>query len=98
MPDRQLCGFRKKEEERLLRANVVGVGEAVSDQHRANSLNTGWVKVPVKFPALAVVGAAHGRGENAGQPKSSTNCNSADGSTVWSAKEIETLLAARPER
>ena len=58
----------KKEEERRLRANVVGVGEAVSDQHRANSLNTGWVKVPVKFPALAVVGAAHGRGENAGQP------------------------------
>jgi len=25
------------------------------DQHRADSLNTGWVKVPVKFPALAVV-------------------------------------------
>jgi hypothetical protein len=34
---------------------MVGVGEAVPDQHRANSLNTGWVKVPVKFPALAVV-------------------------------------------
>jgi hypothetical protein len=33
---------------------MVGVGEAVPDQHRANSLNTGWVKVPVKFPALAV--------------------------------------------
>jgi hypothetical protein len=53
----------KKEEERRLRANVVGVGEAVLDQHRANSLNTGWVKVPVKFPALAVVGAEHGRGD-----------------------------------
>ena len=36
-------------------ASGVGVGEAVPDQHRANSLNTGWVKVPVKFPALAVV-------------------------------------------
>jgi hypothetical protein len=34
---------------------MVGVGEAVPDQHRADSLNTGWVKVPVKFPALAVV-------------------------------------------
>ena len=34
---------------------MAGVGEAVPDQHRANSLNTGWVKVPVKFPALAVV-------------------------------------------
>ena len=34
---------------------MVGVGEAVPDQRRANSLNTGWVKVPVKFLALAVV-------------------------------------------
>ena len=50
-----MCVSAKKEEERRLRANVVGVGEAVLDQHRANSLNTGWVKVPVKFPALAVV-------------------------------------------
>jgi len=39
---------------------VVGVGEAVPDQHRAYSLNTGWVKVPVKFPALAVVGWKEG--------------------------------------
>lgn len=35
----------------------MGVGEAVPDQHRADSLNTGWVKVPVEFPALAVVGS-----------------------------------------
>ena len=43
-----LRAFRNKEEERRLRAfGVVGVGEAVPDQHRANSLNTGWVKVPV---------------------------------------------------
>jgi len=46
---------KKEEEERRLRVCMVGVGEAVPDQHRANSLNTGWVKVPVKFPALAVV-------------------------------------------
>jgi len=41
---------------------VVGVGEAVPDQHRADSLNTGWVKVPVKFPALAVGGSERGLG------------------------------------
>jgi len=53
--------FEKKEEERRLRVcGVVGVGEAVPDQHRADSLNTGWVKVPVKFPALAVVGWKEG--------------------------------------
>ena len=39
---------------------MVGVGEAVPDQHRADSLNTGWVKVPVEFPALAVVGSKQG--------------------------------------
>ena len=58
-----LRAFRNKEEERRLRAcGVVGVGEAVPDQHRADSLNTGWVKVPVKFPALAVVGSERGLG------------------------------------
>ena len=46
---------------------MVGVGEAVPDQHRADSLNTGWVKVPVKFPALAVVGSERGLGENPGE-------------------------------
>ena len=47
-----LPAFRKKEEKRRLRVcGVVGVGEAVPDQHRADSLNTGWVKVPVEFPA-----------------------------------------------
>jgi len=46
---------------------VVGVGEAVPDQHRADSLNTGWVKVPVKFPALAVVGPERTLGENPGE-------------------------------
>ena len=49
-----LRAFEKKER-RLRVCRVVGVGEAVPDQHRADSLNTGWVKVPVKFPALAVV-------------------------------------------
>ena len=44
---------------------MVGVGEAVPDQHRADSLNTGLVKVPVKFSALAVVGSET-RGGNAG--------------------------------
>jgi hypothetical protein len=39
---------------------VIGVGEAVPDQHRADSLNTGWVKVPVKFPVLAVVSSKEG--------------------------------------
>ena len=65
MPDRQSAYFWKKRSERRLRVcGVVGVGEAVPDQHRANSLNTGWVKVPVKFPALAVVGSEHTPGEN----------------------------------
>jgi hypothetical protein len=45
--------LRKKEREAAT-ANMNGVGEAVPDQNRANSLNTGWVKVPVKFAALAV--------------------------------------------
>ena len=68
MPDRQSACFRKKEEERRLRVcGVVGVGEAVPDQHRADSLNTGWVKVPVKFPALAVVDSERGLGENPGE-------------------------------
>ena len=67
-PDRQFVWFPKKEEERRLRMCVVGVGEAVPDQHRANSLNTGWVKVPVEFPALAVVGSEQGLRENADQP------------------------------
>jgi len=49
-PDRHSCGFQEKEEERRLRVCVVGVGEAVR-VNRANSLNTGWVKVPVEFPA-----------------------------------------------
>jgi hypothetical protein len=63
-----LRAFRNKEEERRLRVcGVVGVGEAVPDQHRADSLNTGWVKVPVKFPALAVVGSERGLGENPGE-------------------------------
>jgi hypothetical protein len=30
------------------------VSERRSRINRANSLNTGWVKVPVEFPALAV--------------------------------------------
>ena len=63
-----LRAFREKEEKRRLRVcGVVGVGEAVPDQHRADSLNTGWVKVPVKFPALAVVGSETGLGGNAGK-------------------------------
>jgi hypothetical protein len=56
MPDRQFVCFRK-ERRRAATASGVGVGEAVPDQHRANSLNTGWVKVPVEFPVLAVVGS-----------------------------------------
>ena len=60
--------FEKKEEERRLRVcGVAGVGEAVPDQHRADSLNTGWVKVPVKFPALAVVDSERRLGENPGE-------------------------------
>ena len=63
-----LRAFREKEEERRLRVcGVAGVGEAVPDQHRADSLNTGWVKVAVKFPALAVVGSERGLGENPGE-------------------------------
>ncbi len=63
-----LRAFRKKEEERRLRVcGVVGVGEAVPDQHRADSSNSGCVKVPVKFPALAVVGSKRGLGENPGE-------------------------------
>src|SRR5262245_50832689 len=62
-PDRQLASFREKRR-RAATASGVGVGEAVPDQYRANSLNTGWVKVPVKFPALAVVGSERGLGEN----------------------------------
>ena len=53
MPDRQFVCFPKKRRGAAT-ASGVGVGEAVPDQHRANSLNTGWVKVPVEFPAIAV--------------------------------------------
>ena len=63
MPDRQTGHLPKKEGERAA-ASELGVGEAVPDQRRANSLNTGWVKVPVKFPALAVVGSERGLGGN----------------------------------
>ena len=61
-------GLRKKRGEAATASASVcsGVGEAVPDQHRADSLNTGWVKVPVKFPALAVVAAEQGLGKNAG--------------------------------
>jgi hypothetical protein len=70
-----LRAFRKKEEERRLRVcGVVGVGEAVPDQHRADSLNTGWVKVPVKFPALAVVNSERGLGGKPWRSELSTNC------------------------
>ena len=58
---------KKKRSGRLRVCGVVGVGEAVPDQHRADSLNTGWVKVPVKFPALAVVGSERGLGQNLGE-------------------------------
>jgi hypothetical protein len=67
MPDRQSACFSKKKERRLRVCGVVGVGEAVPDQHRADSLNTGWVKVPVKFPALAVVSSERELGENLGE-------------------------------
>ncbi len=63
MPDRQIARFPKKEQ-RAATASGVGVGEAVPDQHRADSLNTGWVKVPVKFPALAVVRSEQRLGED----------------------------------
>jgi hypothetical protein len=59
MPDRQFSCLAKKIRGAAT-ASGVGVGEAVPDQHRADSLNTGWVKVPVKFSALAVVGSETG--------------------------------------
>jgi hypothetical protein len=66
MPDRQFASFAKKRGQAVTASVCSGVGEAVPDQNRADSLNTGWVKVPVKFPALAVVEADHELGENAG--------------------------------
>src|SRR5215469_5177572 len=63
-------GLRKKRGEAATASASVcsGVGEAVPDQHRADSLNTGWVKVPVKFPALAVVAAEQGWVDRREQP------------------------------
>jgi hypothetical protein len=50
-------GFRRKRSQRLRKGE--GVGEAVRDQ-TVLIWNTGWVKVPVAFPAfaVAVTGAA----------------------------------------
>jgi hypothetical protein len=74
-PDGQLACFAKKEWGAAI-ASGVGVGEAVPDQHRANSLNTGWVKVPVKFPALAVVDLVSNRsGEQNSIARRPWNCS-----------------------
>ena len=41
--------LEKRRSEAATASYVIGVGEAVPDQHRANSLNTGW-ESPRKIP------------------------------------------------
>jgi hypothetical protein len=65
-----LCAFGKKKGSGDCESVSGWCRRGGPDQHRANSLNTGRVKVPVKFPALAVVGSKHGLGENAWPPPS----------------------------
>jgi hypothetical protein len=60
MPDKQVAWFAEQKKRSGDCEYVMDSERRVPDQHRANSFNTGWVKVPVKFLAFTVVNSEQG--------------------------------------